>query len=216
MHFQFLIEDQSGGILINHIIQKLLLMYPNNTFDCKSFRGIGGFTKKNTVKETKTGKLLNDLITYMKGFSKSLQGIDAAIIVVLDNDDNNPEKFREMLESTIRERNISIDHTVCLAVEEMEAWLLGDRDALKSAYPGLKVQILNNYVQDSICGTWETLAEAIYPGGMKRLKKDCPTFREVGALKAQWADRIGKHLDLNSNMSPSFQFLILELQRRVS
>lgn len=59
MHFQYLVEDQSGAALIRILMQKIVELYPNATYDCKGFRGIGGFTRKNTIKETKTGKLLN-------------------------------------------------------------------------------------------------------------------------------------------------------------
>lgn len=70
MHFQFLIEDQSGMILIKEIMEKIKVQNPEVTYLCKPFRGIGGFTRKNTVKETRTGKLLNDLSTYLRGFNK--------------------------------------------------------------------------------------------------------------------------------------------------
>lgn len=72
MHFQYLVEDQSGAALIRILMQKIVELYPNATYDCKGFRGIGGFTRKNTIKETKTGKLLNDLATYLRGFDRSL------------------------------------------------------------------------------------------------------------------------------------------------
>lgn len=84
MHFQYLVEDQSGAALIRILMQKIVELYPNATYDCKGFRGIGGFTRKNTIKETKTGKLLNDLATYLRGFDRSLQSFPSVIIVVLD------------------------------------------------------------------------------------------------------------------------------------
>ena len=68
------------------------------TYDCKGFRGIGGFTRKNTIKETKTGKLLNDLATYLRGFDRSLQSFPSVIIVVLDSDDHDVlSAFSEIL-----------------------------------------------------------------------------------------------------------------------
>ena len=41
---------------------------------------------------------------------------------------------------------------------------------VKSAYPNAKDAVLNSYVQDSICGTWEVLADAVHPGGSQLLK----------------------------------------------
>lgn len=198
MHFQYLVEDQSGAALIRILMQKIVELYPNATYDCKGFRGIGGFTRKNTIKETKTGKLLNDLATYLRGFDRSLQSFPSVIIVVLDSDDHDVQQFRSELEAVAMQNMIKIDHVFCLAVEEIEAWLLGDRHALLSAYPHAKMHVLNTYVQDSICGTWEVLADAVYPGGTSKLSREHASFIEIGKLKAEWAQNIGIHMDLKS------------------
>lgn len=49
----------------------------------------------------------------------------------------------------------------------------------------------------------------------EEFKKDCPTYREVGKYKAEWAGKIGELMDLNQNLSPSFQHLIQELRKRL-
>lgn len=215
MHFQYLVEDQSGAALIRILMQKIVELYPNATYDCKGFRGIGGFTRKNTIKETKTGKLLNDLATYLRGFDRSLQSFPSVIIVVLDSDDHDVQQFRSELEAVAIQNMIKIDHVFCLAVKEIEAWLLGDRHALLSAYPHAKMHVLNTYVQDSICGTWEVLADAVYPGGTSKLSREHASFIEIGKLKAEWAQNIGIHMDLKSNESPSFNDFIHEIERRL-
>lgn len=215
MHFQYLVEDQSGAALIRILMQKIVELYPNATYDCKGFRGIGGFTRKNTIKETKTGKLLNDLATYLRGFDRSLQSFPSVIIVVLDSDDHDVQQFRSELEAVAMQNMIKIDHVFCLAVEEIEAWLLGDRHALLSTYPHAKMHVLNTYVQDSICGTWEVLADAVYPGGTSKLSREHASFIEIGKLKAEWAQNIGIHMDLKSNESPSFNDFIHEIERRL-
>lgn len=215
MHFQFLIEDRSSADLIKILMKKIINGREDITFDCKSFKGLGGFTKKNVTHETKTGSLLNDLSTYLRGFNKSLQGFPSAIIVVLDNDTRDPQEFRAELENVANINNITLDHVFCIAIEEMEAWLLGDEAALISAYPSAKRQLLQGYIQDSICGTWEKLADAVYPGGLARMKKECPTFVEVGKQKSEWAKRIGVFMDLNQNKSPSFGFFLDAIQTRI-
>lgn len=215
MHFQFLIEDKSSAELLKILMEKVATDYQDITYDYKYFKGIGGFTKKNTVKETKTGKLLNDLATYLRAFDKKLQYIDAAIFVVLDNDERDTDAFRAELEEVAVKNRITIDHVFCIAIEEVEAWLLGDTMALQTAYPSLKMQVLHSYVQDSICGTWELLADAVYPGGILRFKKDCPTYMEIGKYKSEWARRIGQYMDLKANQSPSFQMFMEEIYRRL-
>lgn len=152
MFVYFLLEDMSSGVLIDILMEKFVARYPNASYKSHSFKGLGGFTKKNTVKETRTGKLLDDLATYLRGFNKSLQyQPDAAVFVVLDNDDNDPVAFRAKLEKVADDNDITIDHVFCIAIEEMEAWLLGDREALQEAYPCAKMQKLKEYEQDSIC-----------------------------------------------------------------
>lgn len=214
MHFQFLIEDYSGKVLIEQIMQKVQSKHPDITCDYKSFRGIGGFTQKNTVKQIKTGKLLNDLATYLPGFNKSLRGIDAAVFIVLDNDDNDTRIFRAELEAVAVAKRITIDHVFCIAVEEMEAWLLGDEKALLCAYPSAKAHVLNAYVQDSICDTWETLADAIYKGGRNNMKKQ-NSWRAIGQIKAEWAFNIGRYMNLRLNKSESFNAFISEIKKRL-
>ena len=216
MYFHFLVEDMSGATLIEILMNKIRNSRDDIQFHCHSFKGIGGLTRKNTIKETKTGKLLNDLATYLRGFNKSLQGIEAAIFIVVDNDTRDTEAFRNELKSVAEQNRITIDHVFCIAIEEMEAWLLGDAEAVKQAYPSAKLQIVQSYEQDSICGTWELLADAIYPGGLKRFRKDCPTFVEKGKYKNEWAQQIGQYMQIQKNKSPSFQYFIQEISKRLA
>ena len=214
MYFYFLTEDESSRILIEILMNKVQLQYPELLYECKSFRGIGGFTKKNTVKETKTGKLLNDLTTYLKGFDKALRGIDATVVVVVDNDDRKTESLRGALEEIVENNGIQLDHIFAIAIEEVEAWLLGDKKAVLEAYPNAKKIFLNDYIQDSICGTWELLANAIYPGGLTKMHKECPTYREKGKKKAEWSKNIGMAMDIQNNLSPSFNYFMDEILKR--
>lgn len=215
MFVYFLLEDMSSEVLIDILMENVSLRYSGVSYKCRSFKGLGGFTQKNTVKETRTGKLLNDLSTYLRGFNNSLKYLpDSAVFIVLDNDDNDPAVFRAGLEEVAKDNHITIDYVFCLAVEEMEAWLLGDREALQQAYPAAKMQKLKDYEQDSICGTWEMLADIVYPKGIKQFKKDFPTYMEVGQKKSEWAKRIGRYMEPERNISPSFQSFWKELTKR--
>lgn len=214
MYYQFLIEDQSGATLIRIIMEKVKKRDPDITYDIKAFKGIGGFTKKNTVRETKTGKLLNDLATFLKGFNKSLQTFEAVVFIVLDNDNNDPVQFKSRLEEVAAQNMITIDYVFCLAIEEMEAWLLGDEAAVISAYPHARISELRKYEQDSICGTWEKLADVIYKGGQQAMKKQL--YSEQGRIKSEWALKIGPLMDISQNKSPSFNYFIGEVLKRTA
>jgi hypothetical protein len=89
-----------------------------------------------------------------------------------------------------------------LAIEEVEAWYLGDRQALEKAYPRAKADVLNRYVQDSACGTWELLADAIHTGGSAAIRK--AGWPLPGQIKHDWAEKIGPLLDPDRNVSPCF------------
>lgn len=215
MYFQFLIEDMSGEILTRHVMDKLSKEHAGIYFDCKAFKGIGGLKVSSNIQEIKTNKLLNDLKHYLRGFDKALKDIPAAIFIVLDNDKRDTDIFMQQLIHQADIATIQMDYVFCIAVEEMEAWLLGDKEAILQAYPNAREMVLKDYKQDSICGTWEFLANALYKGGLKNFQKDCPTYREVGKYKAKWADEIGRYMVLDRNISPSFQHFILELHKRV-
>ena len=64
MYFQFLIEDLSTEILINHVIEKLKAKYPDREIyaDTKSFKGIGHLATHGNLMERKGGNLLNNLL----------------------------------------------------------------------------------------------------------------------------------------------------------
>ena len=215
MYFQFLTEDASTGALVDKLMEGLQKEHPDLEYKCKAFKGIGGYDKNKKPKDAKTGKILNDLTIYLNGYNKQLQGIEASIIVVVDNDDRDTDEFQTLLESIVTDNNLSVDHVFCIAIEEMEAWLLGDETAVLKAYPAAKKNIIHSYEQDSICGTWEILAEAVYPGGLNQLKKDCPTYYEIGENKIAWAANIGQYMTVQDNQSPSFQHFAKNLLQRI-
>ena len=80
---------------------------------------------------------------------------------------------------------------------------MGDRNAVKAAYPRAKKHVLDAYMQDSICGTWEKLADAVYPGGSQALKR--LGWPHTGRAKCEWAKKIAPRLDVETNRSISFQ-----------
>lgn len=219
MYFQFLIEDLSTEILIRHVMEKLKKKYPDKEidFDTKSFKGIGHLSTKGNVLERKSGNLLNNLQIYLKGFDRTLAGMKhAAIVVVLDNDERDNGEFQQLLDKIANESVMLTDHVVCIAVKEMEAWLLGDENAIMSAYPLAKKKNLKSYKQDAICDTWEVLANVVYRGGLAALqKKSKNSYSETGRAKCEWADKIGMELILENNNSPSFQKFLNALQTRI-
>ncbi|MEO6319502.1 MAG: hypothetical protein ABIR56_02435 [Polaromonas sp.] len=144
--------------------------------------------------------LLDQLPRLLQGYGRT-PGIDA-VVVVLDTDRRDCKDFLQELKSVAEGCNPSHRTLFRLAVEEMEAWYLGDREALLKAYPRAKRDVLDSYVQDSACGTWELLADAVHAGGVAAIKK--AGWPLPGQIKHEWAEKIGPFLSLKQNASPSF------------
>lgn len=157
--------------------------------------------------------LLEQLPRLLRGYGKT-PGIDA-VVVILDTDKRDCAEFLRELKKVADDCHPPVPHTLFrLAIEEIEAWYFGDRQALLTAYPRAKRGLLDGYVQDSACDTWELLADAIYPGGSMALKK--AGWPLPGQVKYEWAEKIGPFMDLERNQSPSFGKLRDGLRRLVA
>ena len=204
MHFEVLVEDQSGSIALKEILPKILRDDDEHTWKIIPYRGIGRLPRNlRGVTDAEKRILLDRLPQLLRGYGKSLQHFPAAVIVVVDLDDRDCIEFKSELLDVLNACSPRPKTLFRIAIEEGEAWLLGDRDAVKTAYPNAKDSVLNSYVQDSLCGTWEVLADAVYPGGAMGLKK--LGYPETGRAKCEWADMIAPYMDVDSNESKSFQ-----------
>ena len=125
-----------------------------------------------------------------------------AVVIVCDSDRRNCKDFLAELNAVLQRCNPAPNALFRLAIEEMEAWFLGDRKALFNAYPRAREDVLKRYSQDSVCDTWELLADAVHPGGLKEIKKT--GFWLSGQLKHDWAEKIGPEMNVEDNQSPSF------------
>ena len=77
-----------------------------------------------------------------------------------------------------------------------------------TAFPSAKLSLLHKYENDSIIGTWERLADIVYPGGVRQLKRDAGAYYGIGKFKCDCAEKIGSVMDIRHNMSPSFNYFI--------
>lgn len=214
MHIEILVEDSSGEKLLGAVLPKLLGEYGTpHTWTMHAYKGIGRISKnlKGSADPSKR-ILLDQLPRLLQGYGRT-PGIDA-VVVVLDTDKRDCVDFLAELKSLAAGCNPAPNTLFRLAIEEVEAWYLGDRQALESAYPRAKLDVLNRYVQDSACDTWELLADAVYPGGSMAIKK--AGWPLPGQVKHEWAETIGPLLDPDRNLSPSFAKLRDGLRRLVT
>lgn len=202
MHIQFLVEDASGETMLRGLMNKLIDT-SIVTYDIKSYKGIGSVVPKETnPMRAKNKMLLDNLPRVLQGYGKSMQGIDFAVVVVMDLDKRNKKAFFDELAKMLAACQGAPVTEFCLAIEEGEAWLLGDYNAIVKAYPRCKKNVLRQYRQDSICDTWEMLADALCKGGARNLVKG--GYQNVGKAKCEWAAQIPPHMDVDTNRSPSF------------
>ena len=204
MHFEVLVEDRSGSIALESILQKILGENGEvHSWIVRPYKGIGHLPKNiHEVPNPRNLLLLNNLPMLLRAYGQSLDD-SASVVVVVDLDNKDCIAFKQELLDVLYACNPQPKTMFRIAIEEGEAWLLGDRAAVKSAYPNAKVSALDAYVQDSICDTWELLADAIHPGGSAPLKR--AGYQVAGQAKSEWARNIAPHLDINANQSKSFQ-----------
>ncbi|MDE2830499.1 MAG: hypothetical protein OXN20_10310 [Gemmatimonadota bacterium] len=213
MHFEVLVEDLSGKKALDILIPKII--GDQHTFRVIEYRGIGHI-HKNLKSSTDASKriLLDQLPKLLRGYGKTFasypENYPAAVIVVCDLDDKCLKVFRQELFRVLNACNPRPVTRFCIAIEEGEAWLLGDIPAIKTAYPNARDNILNGYTNDAICGTWELLADAISQGGANGLKNK--GLQVVGTEKSIWAANIAPHMNVEANSSPSFCYFRQKIQ----
>ncbi len=122
--------------------------------------------------------------------------------MVVDLDDRNCVAFKDELLAVLDACGPRPPTLFRIAIEESETWLLGDRAAVKAAYPLAKDSVLDDYKQDDICGTWEVLADAVHAGGSAALMKS--GWPAPGEAKCEWAEKIAPRMGPDRNRSPSF------------
>ena len=205
MHFEILVEDQSGKRALEVLAPKIV--GDDHTIKIHPYKGIGRIPRN--LKDTGNASkriLLENLPKLLKGYGKTFVGYPAeypaVVILICDLDDKCLKAFRQELFGILNQCNPKPQTRFCIAIEEGEAWFLGDLNAVRTAYPCAKNNVLNAYINDSICGTWEVLADAVYQGGSSALSAQ--GWQAIGAEKSKWAEKITPHMDITDNSSPSF------------
>ena len=216
MHIEVLVEDASGKKALDILVPKII--GNRHTFKVIAYRGVGRIPRNlRSVAEARKRILLDRLPRLLGGYGKTFAGYPdgyrATVVVVCDLDDKCLKELRQELFAVLDACNPRPETRFCIAVEEGEAWLLGDVAAVKKAYPKARDGVLNRYESDTICGTWEILADAVYVGGSADLKSK--GSQAVGEEKSAWSEKIAPLIDVEMNESPSFQYFRSKLQELV-
>lgn len=148
MHIEILVEDSSGEKLLEVLPPRLLGSQGKpHTWRLHPYKGIGRIPAGLTTKADPAKRILLDqLPRLLRGYGKT-PGIDA-VVVVLDADKRDCVEFLRELGEVMQSCQPQVPKTLFrLAIEEIEAWYLGDRQALLTAYPRAKRSILDRYAR---------------------------------------------------------------------
>ena len=203
MLIEILSEDKSGAVVVERLAERIVA---NEGMDVEvnvhPHRGCGSFPKDMTAKPPKFANSLLDLLpSELRAYNKVYGGKDLILIIAMDSDDKDPQALRQEIYAVAAKFAPDIRSVVGISTEEIEAWVLGDRAAILEAYPECKKDVLDSYVQDSVCGTWEILCRAISDDAEELIDIGYPA---IGHYKALWTENISKYMLPQKNVSPSF------------
>ncbi|MCL4433554.1 MAG: DUF4276 family protein [Actinobacteria bacterium] len=203
MHLEVLVEEASAEKALSVLLPKIV--GPDVDFTIHVFQG-----KRD---------LLDKLASRLKGYSHWIQGTHTKIAVLVDEDRQNCLALKEKLEKAAAEAGLSTKTAVGngnpflvlnrIAVEELEAWFIGDCDALRAAYPRISPSLENTSRfrdPDAVRGgTWEQLDRVLQQAG----------YHAGGMAKTRAAEEIAVHMDPYCNRSRSFKQFCTGLQALV-
>ena len=204
MLIEILSEDKSGAVVVERSVERICAASGAKAqVNVRPHRGCGSLPKEPDSKPPKFASSLLDLLpAKLRAYNNVYRGKEIILIIAMDSDNNDPEALRKELYETARKYAPDIRSIVGLSTEEIEAWMLGDRQAVIDAYPQCDKKVLDSYEQDSVCGTWEVLCRAISENADKLIDIGYPA---IGHYKARWAEEISRFMQPENNISPSFK-----------
>ena len=185
MHIEILTEDKSGSVVVERLVSRLIEEEKvDATMAVRPHRGCGSLPKDWDTRPVKFASSLLDLLpAKCRAYNKVYGNTDTILVVIIDSDNNDPDMMRQEL------------YRVCKKYAR-------DIDALLKAYPDADLNAYKDYVQDSICGTWEMLCRVTYPYNYEDIIEI--GYPAIGHYKARWAEAISPYMEPGNNVSPSF------------
>lgn len=210
MIIEILTEDKSGAVIVERLVEHIVANEGMEAeINVHPHRGCGSFPKDMLAKPPKfTSALLDLLPSELRAYNKVYAGKDLILVIAMDSDDKDPQSLRQDIYACAARFAPDIRSVVGLSTEEIEAWLLGDKKAVMQAYPDCREDVIDSYVPDSVCGTWEVLCRAVSENAEELIDIGYPA---IGHYKSMWAETISNYLKPQNNISPSFKTFRLAL-----
>ena len=194
MKLHVLVEGPSEEAWLRPWLRRFL---PPHTCHIIPHQGKGKLARNFAVPvDEKQRGLLDQLPAKLRVYGRALNSSTDRVVVLVDADAQDCVDLKKRITDCVAACVPPPIVLVRIAVEESEAFFLGDTAAMKAAFGKLKTAKLNTYQQDSVCGTWEIFRDVI---GVSVGSED----------KVGWAETIAPHLSLDpkKNKSPSFRIL---------
>ena len=191
MHIEFFVEEPSAEAALYNLVPRIV--GPEISFKVHSYQG--------------KSDLLTKLPGRLRGYRDWLPE-DWRIVVLLDADREDCRELKRHLDEVAAQAGL-VTRTVAgsprfqvlnrIAIEELEAWFLGDVEALREAYPGVDRNLAAQEKfrnPDAIAGgTWEALERVLQKAG----------HFKGGLGKVTAAREISRLMAPDRNRSRSFQ-----------
>ena len=206
MHFEILVEGQTELTTLSILLPKIVGDYNGpHTWKIHKHQGVGKLPDDfDSPPKVTDRSLLHNFPSKLKAYSKSMSD-NEMVVLLLDLDEvEDCIEYKKKILSALERCDIQPNLLVRFAIEELESWFLGDIEALKLSFTNPKLNLFRDYQQDSICGTWELLADIVYEGGYAELQQFGKRSRRILEEKRIWASKIAPNMNIDNNISQSF------------
>jgi hypothetical protein len=189
---EFLVEEPSCERLLHVVLPRIA---PDMTYDIRTFNG--------------KPDLLRKLPDRLRGYAPWIREAGVRLVVLLDRDSDDCRVLKRRLDDMARSAGLTVASDVArgepfdvlnrIAIEELEAWLLGDVAALCAVYPRLSPSLGRRVAfrdpDDVRGGTAEALERELQRHG----------YHTAGLSKILNATEVAQHMAVDANTSASFR-----------
>lgn len=191
MRIHVLVEGPSERVFVEQWAPRA---FRGHEFVVRPHQGKGTLPQNLDAKpDPKHRGLLDLLPATLRAYAATPALAADGVLVLVDADDADYSALEARL-IDIAVQTLPLRVVVRFAVEELEAFYLGDLRALKAAFPRADLAKATAYVPDSIVGTAEFFGDVIGDDGLR---------------KVVWAESMGARLTTkpSQSRSPSFRSL---------
>jgi hypothetical protein len=192
MMFHVLVEGTSDDPTVKEILTRHFGLSRGGQFQILPHGGKGKLPNAPNAKPDPNDRtLFGQLPAKLRAFA--VKGADVCVVVLVDQDDDDCRQLLASLRKMLRKlKKRPVNVLFRIAMEEIEAWFLADQSAIIAAYPNAIFQAVPGGNPDLIDDPSDILA------GCLGTPLPC-----TGQMKAEWAEGITPHLDLDNPKSPS-------------